>query len=380
MTAALTRTDNIRTILLGWLAPVNRLFRMWLMSALLAVPMGVACPEPADPLPPPTYAIPLTVVDDYGEPFTGLTGEQLALKGVAARIQLTSAPQHSQLVFLLDISPSMRWQGPEYSSKWQTAKTLLAEFVEAANPSQRMGLHAYGERHEVLVPPTTDREALLARLRELPEPSSAESATRWGKLTAFGDSLKASLETGLGFGDVIVVVADSLRDDRSKAKLDAVVRLGVERGVRVYFANVQPPFSDPPGPVGPRLTTTFPGTAASPGGAPRIEPYEVWIHNPGSRPESPIIRKAVEGTGGQSLFLWTGATYYYPGRFDLPPDGLKKVVRQAWATILASYRLELHLDTELPKKRKIEVNVMNQGKKRTGVRIYHPSHLFPVHR
>jgi hypothetical protein len=86
----------------------------------------------------------------------------------------------------------------------------------------------------------------------------------------------------------------------------------------------------------------------------------------------------VEETGGQVLFIWKGATYYYPGRFELPPDGLKEVAQDALASISAVYRLELSLDTALPKKRKIEVNLLDGGKKRSDVRVYHPRYLFPT--
>jgi hypothetical protein len=358
---------------------MNRFFQACCVAGFLALPTAAFGQGAAESGGSYTYAVPLAVVDAGGKPLAGLRAEQLAVKGIPARLELTAEKSPAQVVFLLDVSSSMRWQGREYSSKWQTAKELLAEFVEAADPSQLMSLHAYGERHEVVVPPTMSREVLLARLHELPEPGTAESEMRYGKLTAFTDALKASLETSLGFGDVVLVVADSIRDDsRSKAKLDAVVRMAVERGVRVYFANVQPPFADAPGTVGPRVTTTFPSAAASPEVPRRIESYEMWIHHPGSRPESPVIRRAVEETGGQVLFIWKGATYYYPGRFELPPDGLKEVAQDALASISAVYRLELSLDTALPKKRKIEVNLLDGGKKRSDVRVYHPRYLFPT--
>ena len=72
----------------------------------------------------------------------------------------------ADIMFVLDISPSMAALDMEGSSRYNTARKLLKEFAER-RPSDGIGLVAVGNDAAMLVPPTTDREILSQRLDDL---------------------------------------------------------------------------------------------------------------------------------------------------------------------------------------------------------------------
>ena len=72
----------------------------------------------------------------------------------------------ADIMFVLDVSPSMAALDMEGSSRYNTARKLLKEFAER-RPSDGIGLVAVGNDAAMLVPPTTDREILSLRLDNL---------------------------------------------------------------------------------------------------------------------------------------------------------------------------------------------------------------------
>jgi Ca-activated chloride channel family protein len=69
----------------------------------------------------------------------------------------------ADIIFVLDTSPSMAALDMDGKSRFITAKNLIVEFA-GNRPSDSIGLVAVGNDAALLVPPTSDREALFIRL------------------------------------------------------------------------------------------------------------------------------------------------------------------------------------------------------------------------
>jgi len=72
----------------------------------------------------------------------------------------------ADIIFILDVSPSMAAIDMDGKNRFTAGKTLLEEFA-LKRPSDSIGLVATGEDAVLLLPPTTDREALKLRLDQL---------------------------------------------------------------------------------------------------------------------------------------------------------------------------------------------------------------------
>jgi Ca-activated chloride channel family protein len=72
----------------------------------------------------------------------------------------------ADILFVLDISPSMAALDMGGTSRFNIARELLKDFAER-RPSDSIGLAAVGYDAALLVPPTTDRELLALRLEGL---------------------------------------------------------------------------------------------------------------------------------------------------------------------------------------------------------------------
>jgi len=72
----------------------------------------------------------------------------------------------ADIIFVLDVSPSMAALDMDGKSRFAAASALICEFAEK-RPSDSIGLVAAGSDAALLVPPTSDREALSARLERL---------------------------------------------------------------------------------------------------------------------------------------------------------------------------------------------------------------------
>jgi len=72
----------------------------------------------------------------------------------------------ADILFVLDISPSMAALDMEGASRFNVARRLLLDFAER-RPSDGIGLAVVGNDAALLVPPATDRRVLASRLEEL---------------------------------------------------------------------------------------------------------------------------------------------------------------------------------------------------------------------
>jgi len=118
----------------------------------------------------------------------------------------------ADIVFILDISPSMAALDMEGKSRYTTAKSLVADFIKK-HPSDSIGLVAVGKDAAMLIPPTLDREALNLRLEQL----------RLGEL---GDG------TALGMG--LAVAAYHLEKSNAKRKAAVLVTDGENNAGEIH--------------------------------------------------------------------------------------------------------------------------------------------------
>ncbi len=85
----------------------------------------------------------------------------------------------ADIIFIFDASPSMSALDMDGRSRFNTAKTLISDF-SSRRPSDNIGLVAVGSDAALLVPPTSDRDALNLRL----EANSAKiPLLAWGLLS-----------------------------------------------------------------------------------------------------------------------------------------------------------------------------------------------------
>ncbi|MDR0553817.1 MAG: VWA domain-containing protein [Treponema sp.] len=72
----------------------------------------------------------------------------------------------ADILFVLDISPSMAGLDMDGRSRFDAARKLILDFA-ASRPSDALGLVALGSDAALLTPPTVDRRAFLTRLESL---------------------------------------------------------------------------------------------------------------------------------------------------------------------------------------------------------------------
>jgi Ca-activated chloride channel family protein len=74
--------------------------------------------------------------------------------------------QGAEIVFVVDVSPSMACLDMNNKSRFEAARNLIRDFAKR-RPSDTIGLVGVGRDASLLVPPTIDRDALLSRLDSL---------------------------------------------------------------------------------------------------------------------------------------------------------------------------------------------------------------------
>ncbi|MDR0324414.1 MAG: VWA domain-containing protein [Treponema sp.] len=116
------------------------------------------------------------------------------------------------IIFILDVSPSMAALDMDGKNRFNIAKSMISEFA-GQRPSDSIGLVAVGEDAALLVPPTTDRETLSLRLEQI----------RIGEL---GDG------TALGTG--LAVAAYHLEKSNAKRKAAIVITDGENNAGSVH--------------------------------------------------------------------------------------------------------------------------------------------------
>ena len=110
----------------------------------------------------------------------------------------------ADIVFILDVSPSMAALDMDGKNRFDTARALINDFMKR-RPSDNIGLVAVGEEAALLLPPSSDHKTFEARLEQL----------RIGEL---GDG------TALGMG--LAVAAYHLEKSNAKHKMAVIITDG----------------------------------------------------------------------------------------------------------------------------------------------------------
>jgi Ca-activated chloride channel family protein len=118
----------------------------------------------------------------------------------------------ADIIFILDVSPSMAALDMDGKNRFDAARTLLSGFA-LHRPSDNIGLVAVGEDAALLVPPTSDRDALNLRLEQF-------------KIGELGD------KTALGMG--LAVAAYHLEKSGAKRKTAVIITDGENNAGEIH--------------------------------------------------------------------------------------------------------------------------------------------------
>ena len=98
-----------------------------------------------------------------------LGGFLLIICAASPEIRVTKTVWNNRgadVLFVLDISPSMAAMDMDGQSRFNTARKLIRNFSER-RPSDSIGLVAVGNDAAILIPPTSDREVIASRMESL---------------------------------------------------------------------------------------------------------------------------------------------------------------------------------------------------------------------
>jgi Ca-activated chloride channel family protein len=138
----------------------------------------------------------------------------------------------ADILFVLDISPSMAGIDMDGRSRFDAARDLVRSFAEG-RPSDAVGLAAVGYDAALLVPPTVDRRALFSRLESL-------RVAELGDGTALGMGLATAtfhLQNSRAPRRVTVLITDGENNAGAIHPETAAAMLG-EQGITLYVVGV----------------------------------------------------------------------------------------------------------------------------------------------
>jgi Ca-activated chloride channel family protein len=137
--------------------------RFFKSAFALAVPLG---PPGGSPFKPPfnvEFLVRIIRVLD-------LAGAFVLFAAAAGPVFISTEPvwlnRGADILFVMDISPSMAGIDMNGSNRFDAARRLVREFAEK-RPSDAIGLVAVGNEAGLITPPTVDRSALYSRLETL---------------------------------------------------------------------------------------------------------------------------------------------------------------------------------------------------------------------
>lgn len=172
-----------------------------------------------------TRTVPLVVMSSTGQFVTGLTPENIRVRGVKATVHsvtLDTGPRH--VILLLDASGSMA-EG-DHPQKWLAAKNLAKALLSILPTQDFVALDVFADKDTQLVPLTHDFASVSRSIDALPGPR--------GKTRA-GDALSSALQeigSKAGFGDSVIFFSDGEFDDQPLRSL----MLDLERrSIRVFL-------------------------------------------------------------------------------------------------------------------------------------------------
>jgi hypothetical protein len=311
-----------------------------------------------------TRTIPLVVMGQDGKIVEGLTGQNLRVSGIKAKVQsasLDTSPR--RIVLLLDISGSMK-EPADYRrrTRWGYVKEMAKRFLDDAPAQDFVALDVFAKEEKQVVPFTHDFASIRSVIDTLPEPGSKVAIATFQGTTAAGDALNAALlDLGRepGFGASVIFFSDGgFESDSGKRRLRSLTADLEANGVRVFLAFALGNWL--------ALRDFVPDSVA-----------DFW---------TPAVIDASDFTA------LTGGFSFGPA---LPPDsqmhGLDRPGLQIYAldplekrmaalcnAVQGTYRVELQLDQALRKKQRLEFEVVDRrGKTLHDLLLLYPRNLYP---
>jgi Ca-activated chloride channel family protein len=167
----------------------------------------------------------------------GLVAAVLALAGPNLPPDApTYAGRGVDMMFAVDLSPSMAAMDMPAEGRTITRLAAVAEAAKTlalSRPGDRIGLVAFGARAYLVVPPTTDRAALVQALSSLDTGAA-------GRKTAMGDAVGLAakrLDESPGQAKAVIVFGDG-RSNAGEADPVAAAQAAARHGVTVFAVGV----------------------------------------------------------------------------------------------------------------------------------------------
>lgn len=142
----------------------------------------------------------------------------------------------ADILFVLDISPSMAALDMDGSSRFSAASKLIKKFAEN-RPSDNIGLTAVGKDAALLIPPTTDRELFFSRLDNLKLGELGDGTALGMGLAVAGYHLEKSSPADSRRRKVAILISDGENNAGAIHPLTAAAMLQ-ESGISLWVIGI----------------------------------------------------------------------------------------------------------------------------------------------
>lgn len=269
--------------------------------------------------------------------------DQIRIKGLPAKVrhvELNESPR--RIILLLDTSGSMgnyeTFGGPMLT--WSDAAQTAIQFVLRRQGEDLIELDTFSDKHQILVPFTTDSQFLVRRIEGIT--NSGKGRTFLGQALA---EILASRPSRLRFGDAIVLVSDGEYTLGDKVHLWRLRDEFICAGVRVFLLRV-PPMLGYGATLGVGDAADF---VTEIGG--------VELRMSGSRVDQRLAPLPVGNLNPQTINLSAETVYDF---------------------VRTLYRVELEVSDPIRKPHKFTLELLDQqGRKMKQIKLNYPRYLLP---
>ena len=220
---------------------------LFILIAIIAIPVIVFCSRFFKPL----FSLNLAFAPPGGIPFKSPVNLKYLVRFLSAlelstvfllciavagphvvRSEVIWLDRGADIIFAIDISPSMSGIDMDGRSRFDTARELLQDFADK-RPQDAIGLIAFAEDAAILTPMTTDRPSLFARLDTL-------AIGEMGDATAIGTSLALAgfhMNNSQAPRRAVVLISDGENNSGSIHPETAAAVLG-QMGVTLWLIGI----------------------------------------------------------------------------------------------------------------------------------------------
>jgi VWFA-related protein len=296
-----------------------------------------------------TVRVPVSVLDQYGRPVTGLLAADFRIAENNRRQPITlfnSGRQPMRIALALDVSGSM-------ANKIDQVEDALKYFIEILDPQDEIMVLTFSRRVHILQEFTSDRDSLERVLTAL-EPSGG-TALYDAAYEAIQRVAKAPAES-----KAVVLVTDGVNTD-SVTTFDDLLTLAQKQEVPVFSIGLDSGgapttmgLPGPPGGGGPGRPRGGGGGGGwrMPGGGVRPPARGGGRNGFDAKP----LQELADETGGRAEIL-SGLEHYTPGEDSPRGERLRKAVESIALTLRLSYLIGYEPPEGKPGWRKIRIDV-----------------------